>query len=417
MKIWAHYTIPFGIGSVIWNYFDDFFEFLNKGQCHLRFISNGRHIMLYHENETISKSLKRSLPMISILSPTIKCPSLVTIQQCPFDLAATNNQPTNITFEPEHATPSNLLNSPPSGPVALLVDGAYTQWYWWMCWGPMKVRDHWTSNKGTDRRKNLLFYALCILYVLSVVTVVLDIAFFIYASHWNPTAIIHISFIGTVAGCADFIAQSILIYRCWIVWGCNIRVVILPSILAFVFLVMWLVGANSQYIFSDKIAQPSWGGWLHAASIAMSMTVNALVTGLIIFKIFNVYREVKSVSDDQTSGATGGSNIRSVIFVLIESGMILFSIQLARLVVIIYNDVEAYGIIVFIHQMLNGITPTIILVQVSTGMGLSFHDKESMIESTVGRFVAANPNSIPETGDVGIVNRDDDVGVRLSDDI
>ncbi|KAF8797434.1 hypothetical protein BYT27DRAFT_7204608 [Phlegmacium glaucopus] len=72
-------------------------------------------------------------------------------------------------------------------------------------------------------------------------------------------------------------------------------------------------------------------------------------------------------------------------------------------------------------------------------MGLSFHDQESMIESTIGslHFVASNPNSISETemedvgivnrdedigmvadtGDVGIVNRDDDIGVQQSDDI
>ena len=54
-------------------------------------------------------------------------------------------------------------------------------------------------------------------------------------------------------GLCDFVAQFILvrmncvihlfyssnsskIYRCWIVWGCNIRVVVIPSILAFAFL-------------------------------------------------------------------------------------------------------------------------------------------------------------------------------------
>ena len=58
----------------------------------------------------------------------------------------------------------------------------------------------------------------------------------------------------TVFACCDFIAQLVLvrttgdayylkyssmsskIYRCWIVWGRNIRVVIVPSILAFAFL-------------------------------------------------------------------------------------------------------------------------------------------------------------------------------------
>ncbi|KAF8811392.1 hypothetical protein BYT27DRAFT_7134400 [Phlegmacium glaucopus] len=228
---------------------------------------------------------------------------------------------------------------------------------------------------------------------------------------------------GTVTGCSDFVAQSILIYRCWIVWGCNIRVVIFPSILAFVFLVIWLAGDSSSYILSGRILEPDWGHWMTLAGVAMSMTVNALVTFLIVFKIFKVYREIKSASHDQILGFTGGSKIRTVIFIVIESGMALFSIQLARLMATIFIMTDAGGqafdIIVPIHQMLNGITPTIILVRVS--MGLSFHDQESMIASTIGslHFVANNPNSISgtKTEDVGIVNRHDDIGDRQSDDI
>jgi len=117
-----------------------------------------------------------------------------------------------------------------------------------------------------------------------------------------------------------------------------------------------------------------------------------------------------------------GGKIRTVIFVLIESGMVLFSIQLARLVATSVQTIDTaipLTLIIPIHQMLNGITPTIILVRVS--MGLSFHDKESMMESAIGslHFVANNnPKSIPETGDdVGIVRDNDTGGVRLSDDI
>ena len=98
-------------------------------------------------------------------------------------------------------------------------------------------------------------------------------------------------------------------------------------------------------------------------SHAVSMTVNGLVTGLIIFKVFKVYQGVKSTLDDQALSATsGGSKIRTVIFILIESGMVLFSIQLARIVVTIMlyflpthwpASYNALVIIAPIHQMLN----------------------------------------------------------------
>ncbi|KAF8811378.1 hypothetical protein BYT27DRAFT_7070094, partial [Phlegmacium glaucopus] len=185
------------------------------------------------------------------------------------------------------------------------------------------------------------------------------------------------------------------IYRCWIVWGCNIHVVILPSILAFVFLA---ATSSSRSILSGQVVQSDWGHWMTLAGVAVSMTVNALVTFLIVFKIFKVYHEVKSATDDKILGGTGGSKIRTVIFIVIESGMVLFSIQLARLVATIFLTTDAgldsFYIIISIHQMLNGITPTIILVRAS--MGLSFHDKESMIESSIGslHFATNNPDSI-----------------------
>ena len=60
------------------------------------------------------------------------------------------------------------------------------------------------------------------------------------------------------------------------------------------------------------------------------MTMNALVTGLIMFRIFKVFQEVKTATaDNQNLGVTGGSTLRCVMSIIIESGMALFSIQLA----------------------------------------------------------------------------------------
>ena len=92
------------------------------------------------------------------------------------------------------------------------------------------------------------------------------------------------------------------------------------------------------------------------------MTVNTLVTGLIVFKIFKVFRDTKvpfrkdaTVSSNHSS--IGGNNrLRSIIFILIESGAALFCIQLIRLAVSIAKTnigVEVFDLIVGIHQMLN----------------------------------------------------------------
>jgi hypothetical protein len=85
-----------------------------------------------------------------------------------------------------------------------------------------------------------------------------------------------------------------------------------------------------------------------------------------------VFREVHNVttSDETSLGVTGGRKLRSIIFIIIESGMALFAIQLTRLALSLQvvvqlstnlNDVnDAYAFIVAIHEMLNVIISSII---------------------------------------------------------
>ena len=151
--------------------------------------------------------------------------------------------------------------------------------------------------------------------------------------------------------------------------------VIFPSFLAFAFLgtliylhsltdfnlwflVIWIAsGLVSRYIVQGQLYSAEWSNILSVTGLTLSMTVNILVTGLIVFRIFKVFQEVKIVMvDDQTSGVTGGSTLQRVIFIIIESGMALFSIQLTRLVaLIVTTDAanDAYALISGIHEMFN----------------------------------------------------------------
>ena len=69
--------------------------------------------------------------------------------------------------------------------------------------------------------------------------------------------------------------------------------------------------------------------------LATSMAVNALVTGLIVFKILKVFLEVNPILVELTLDSPGGTKLRHVVFVIIESGMTLLAIQLIRLVIYI----------------------------------------------------------------------------------
>jgi hypothetical protein len=108
-------------------------------------------------------------------------------------------------------------------------------------------------------------------------------------------------------------------------------------------------------------------------SLTASLTVNGLVTGLIVFKIFKVFREdVATLLDGKPlTGIASGRKLQSIIFIIIESGMPLFVIQLARLVMTSTKmetaaEIDVFAFIIVIHQMLNVIISSVIATLYST---------------------------------------------------
>ena len=129
----------------------------------------------------------------------------------------------------------------------------------------------------------------------------------------------------------------------------------------------WTAGLGADFIGLHGLDKTAWGNILALTSLTASMTVNALVTGLIVFKIFEVFCKVKgnTSSVEESLGVTTGRKLRSIIFIIIESGMALFAIQLAGLVftIIASTDVEAdaENLIIGIHEMLNVIASSVIV--------------------------------------------------------
>ena len=130
-------------------------------------------------------------------------------------------------------------------------------------------------------------------------------------------------------------------------------------------LATWLVGLSAFSLVQGQIAfAASWGDSLAETSLIISMTVNALVTGLIIFKILKVLGDVQASSVQSLSFNAGSLRaFRTVIFILFESGIVLFSLQLARLLLtIVVTDAsgDAFELIVGMQQMLNVIIRLVI---------------------------------------------------------
>jgi hypothetical protein len=96
------------------------------------------------------------------------------------------------------------------------------------------------------------------------------------------------------------------------------------------------------------------GNTMTITSLVISLTVNAIVTGLIVLRILKVYREIGSAVD-QTFGV-GGDNLKlqSIIFIIVESGMAMFSIQFIRVILSVsLNTINGVQIVIYINQMFN----------------------------------------------------------------
>ena len=135
------------------------------------------------------------------------------------------------------------------------------------------------SKKLDTKKRNIFLYALCILYMLSTATIALDVTRHvisvsttcIHHNIFSPYAIIWVGLPSDHTSSSrsppllcvadniwlmrflfsgnpsmhEVITISIIyvdssqfskIYRCWVIWGRKIRLIIIPSILAFVFL-------------------------------------------------------------------------------------------------------------------------------------------------------------------------------------
>ena len=124
----------------------------------------------------------------------------------------------------------------------------------------------------------------------------------------------------------------------------------------------WLATAFSGN--ANNTNGPSyWPTTVFITGLAASMAVNALMTGMIVFRILKA-TGVKPTSVERTLGSTEGNKFRHIMFIIIESGMALFAIQLVRFVLAFTSvPVEqlpffqaAIDFVIFINQMLNVIT-------------------------------------------------------------
>ncbi|KAJ3551072.1 hypothetical protein NMY22_g20 [Coprinellus aureogranulatus] len=163
---------------------------------------------------------------------------------------------------------------------------------------------------------------------------------------------------------ADFVSQAILIYRCWNVYGRSLSIGVVPAVFALASLVTGLCvtvgqGTPPTAGFTGQI----WWIPLGIPSMAISLAVNAIVSSLIIIRIYRVHRATKSFSVNSHR-----AKLLWVVSVLVEAALFQFSAQLV-LVVLFTIDHPGFSLMVGPVTMIYGMNCTAIMARI--GMGSS----------------------------------------------
>jgi len=247
--------------------------------------------------------------------------------------------------------------------------------------------------KRADRWKGILLYALTTNFILCTmyfIISIIQVQFFITMDVLNEDTYVSAVNWMTIANnflytAIDFISQLILLYRCWIMWRQPL-VMVIPCLISLAFLVTALTTLSYQIKdVANSLPFPDWYLSAVTAFFFLSLGVNALVTSLIVYRIITVYNDIRGFNNVQ-SGAYGSGhrNLYPLISILIESGLITFVAQLAQS--IMYKSAEAaFPLVGGCVVMLYGISTTVVLVRVDTGVSYDNNTSRTANSTESGR--------------------------------
>ncbi|KAH6909986.1 hypothetical protein BKA70DRAFT_181897 [Coprinopsis sp. MPI-PUGE-AT-0042] len=150
------------------------------------------------------------------------------------------------------------------------------------------------------------------------------------------------------------LADTLLLYRCFVVWGCKKRVVLGPAVLLFA---ATIVG----YLFEGASMSLFQHSWVY---LAMTFALNTILTALTAGRIWYLARTTKTIIDEGLL-----KRYNTTIAMLIESGLI-YSIYMTFNLAFQSNTTANALLDAGLIQIV-GIVPTLMVVQVGLGRSIN----------------------------------------------
>ncbi|KAG9315223.1 hypothetical protein JVU11DRAFT_4353 [Chiua virens] len=207
----------------------------------------------------------------------------------------------------------------------------------------------------------------------------------------------------------DLLGDCALIYRCWMLWGKNYYVAMLPLLLAvggftcIVALLILLIYTNPAAPAPPAALVP-----LGLAGYILPLCTNFIVTFLIIYRI---HATSYSVSDSPLQVGQGAT--RHAMTLIIESGALYLLFQLVFVILFSISS-PAEAILAVMAVQVYGIAPTLIIMRV--GLGVSSEFSETAVSTRIKWFSRREETGTSATGYTdGLIAHTDLEGTRESD--
>ncbi|KAK0481137.1 hypothetical protein EDD18DRAFT_1363230 [Armillaria luteobubalina] len=224
------------------------------------------------------------------------------------------------------------------------------------------------NNFRNDRRSHILVLVILILYILATVgfsyewadvglTFITDGESFWTAYNATPSISMELS-TGIMAILSTVVADTTLIWRCWVVWGRSWLIVLIPIACTSLAIASREIVAYYEAFGSDPSPQALFLENIVSWSTLYSSLILATLVWCTVLIIYRIWR---------VGGAAGRLHAyQRVIEMLVESAS-LYSAMIVVLLVLEACNVEAGKYVEQVTVAMRGIMPTILVGRVAAG--------------------------------------------------
>ncbi|KAF9063984.1 hypothetical protein BDP27DRAFT_1426363 [Rhodocollybia butyracea] len=193
---------------------------------------------------------------------------------------------------------------------------------------------------------------------------------------------------------ANIIADALLLYRCYVVWGARKYIILGPFLISLTNTALGLAAAVLEQKSSDRIliavaANLGENASLKAVSaistsfLAVNLVTNIVLTGLIAGRIWWISQETR-----RSLPGVGGKNLNSIVAMILESGS-LYPVALA--ICLGLNKANTEASIEPVLTVIVGMAPTLIMVRADLGISVQINSDEKDLELHESRILSPYP--------------------------